>query len=151
MKGQKPPFVTCVIFLTQDIERGYRRIIEFRHDALPPEGTVMAWAIRYEHDTNLVSVIEGAFLAYLAGLQPSGFEADVILGPMTLPTQQDNRCAICSHESSAPGDLIIDHDHQTGRVRGLLCSNCNSGLGFFRDNSAALLQAVAYLKPPRVK
>lgn len=52
------------------------------------------------------------------------------------------RCAICGSYTN----LHIDHDHNTGRVRGLLCSSCNRGLGCFVDNIEYLLQAVAYLK-----
>ena len=42
--------------------------------------------------------------------------------------------------------LSIDHDHVTGKVRGLLCSPCNIGLGGFKDNPESLLKAVEYLK-----
>jgi hypothetical protein len=51
-------------------------------------------------------------------------------------------CAICKAE----GPLVIDHDHSSGAVRGLLCQQCNSGLGFFRDNIDTLKQAIAYLE-----
>lgn len=57
-------------------------------------------------------------------------------------TQQGN-CLICN---TYHRKLSIDHCHDTGLVRGLLCSNCNSGLGMFKDNSILLLKAVEYLK-----
>ena len=60
-----------------------------------------------------------------------------------LLSKQDNKCGICH------GDFVesanIDHDHKTGRVRGLLCRGCNVGLGFFADNADNLIAAANYL------
>lgn len=64
---------------------------------------------------------------------------------------QDNKCAICGKElflfgSSKKITAHVDHDHKTGKVRGLLCQECNTGLGKFMDNTDYLLSAVSYLK-----
>lgn len=60
---------------------------------------------------------------------------------------QGNGCAICGMTPSENGRrLFVDHDHNTGKVRGLLCSKCNSGLAMFCDDSTLLLKAVEYLK-----
>ncbi|QBP05798.1 putative integration and excision endonuclease VII [Synechococcus phage S-B28] len=61
--------------------------------------------------------------------------------------KQQGRCKICGKEN--PDDyhgLCVDHDHKTGKVRGLLCHNCNSALGNFYDNVDYLLSAVDYLR-----
>jgi hypothetical protein len=50
-------------------------------------------------------------------------------------------CAICGGEPTA-----VDHNHQTGTVRGLLCHTCNTGLGHFQDNPGLLERAVRYLR-----
>lgn len=55
---------------------------------------------------------------------------------------QDNRCLGCGKS----GKLVVDHDHAVGRVRGLLCRNCNSALGLVYDNPDVLLELWAYLK-----
>lgn len=60
---------------------------------------------------------------------------------------QNNLCAICGQpEISARYRLNVDHDHITGKIRGLLCSLCNRGLGNFRDNPELLEQAIRYLQ-----
>lgn len=62
-----------------------------------------------------------------------------------LLSKQGGVCAIC--EQDFGGEPHIDHDHAVGheKVRGLLCSYCNQGLGQFRDNKEILLKAAAYL------
>jgi hypothetical protein len=63
-------------------------------------------------------------------------------------TEQDGVCAICggSQDHAAPWRLAVDHDRETGRVRELLCSACNTGLGSFTHNPVKLQAAIAYLK-----
>lgn len=59
---------------------------------------------------------------------------------------QQNCCAICGIESSKlPKILCVDHDHKTGKVRGLLCDSCNRGLGYFKDNPNITQGATQYL------
>lgn len=60
--------------------------------------------------------------------------------------QQNHRCAICQNIFTEDNDACVDHNHQTGKMRQLLCSFCNSGLGYFRDNPQILLRATTYLK-----
>lgn len=67
--------------------------------------------------------------------------------------KQKGQCAICSKRihiqvsnKRDPERAFIDHCHNTGKVRGLLCSLCNTGLGMFKDNEQSLKKALKYLK-----
>lgn len=64
-----------------------------------------------------------------------------------LVENQNGRCKICNkHESEARKKrLCIDHKHGTKIVRGLLCDDCNVGLGNFKDNIWLLSKAIEYL------
>ena len=55
---------------------------------------------------------------------------------------QNNKCLICKREEK----LYIDHDHKTGQIRGLLCNNCNTGIGQFKESIDNLESAIKYLK-----
>lgn len=60
---------------------------------------------------------------------------------------QKGLCAICSCEKPGGiGTWHVDHDHKTGEIRGLLCSYCNLGLGYFEDSQVILLSAANYLE-----
>jgi len=61
---------------------------------------------------------------------------------------QDGKCAVCGSDSLRHGVIIglaIDHDHATGKVRGLLCSNCNTALGMLGDSPERILALYQYL------
>lgn len=58
-------------------------------------------------------------------------------------SEQDGVCAICRHPSEKT--LHVDHNHETGTVRGLLCEKCNHGLGCFKDDEDILRRAMEYL------
>jgi hypothetical protein len=58
------------------------------------------------------------------------------------------RCAICGSEETnniKTNKMYVDHCHETGKVRGLLCNGCNSGLGHFKDSINNLKLAIEYL------
>ena len=70
---------------------------------------------------------------------------------LQLKLKHNNRCAICASEGFFIGKnnhtekLVVDHDHETGAVRGILCHNCNRALGLFKDNVSFLQTAIKYL------
>ena len=60
---------------------------------------------------------------------------------------QDGKCAICGSPNPGRGAhwFDVDHDHRSGRVRGLLCHSCNVGLGAFKDDLEIVRRAVQYM------
>lgn len=71
------------------------------------------------------------------GLSSSDLEA--------LRESQGGACAVCRTDLAGI-KWCIDHDHKTGAVRGLLCPQCNTGLGMFRDSKTHLVSAIEYLE-----
>lgn len=59
-----------------------------------------------------------------------------------LKGSQRGLCYICNHERP----LVVDHDHKTGRVRSLLCNNCNTALGMIGDNPVIAESLAKYLR-----
>jgi hypothetical protein len=59
---------------------------------------------------------------------------------------QNNQCAICGTDASEfKSSLNVDHDYKTQKIRGLLCTNCNMGLGHFKDSLSNLHRALMYI------
>lgn len=55
--------------------------------------------------------------------------------------EQNNQCQICERIKK----LVVDHNHQTKEIRGLLCDRCNKGLGHFEERPELLSRAIQYL------
>jgi len=68
-------------------------------------------------------------------------------GYLILLESQGSRCAICGvHVDNLKKSLAVDHSHETGNIRGLLCTKCNVGLGHFQDSQALIMAAAEYLE-----
>lgn len=66
-----------------------------------------------------------------------------------LAAYQENVCAVCGSadtQNQKYGDWFVDHNHETGEIRGLLCALCNFALGNVRDSKAILLAMISYLE-----
>lgn len=96
---------------------------------------------------------------YLLGIREAHLRTNYGLTLEDVQTMLDDcghKCGICGSyiqltqmtlkRKSRSTSACIDHCHSTGKVRGLLCGLCNSGLGFFRDNIMALRSAINYLE-----
>lgn len=77
---------------------------------------------------------KGYLRKYRYGLDNDGYES--------LLTKQGNLCAICQE----PKKLLVDHNHKTGQVRGLLCGHCNKVLGFLNEDTSLLEGIKRYLE-----
>ena len=67
-----------------------------------------------------------------------------------LLSKQNKKCAICGIDNNGkyrnkPRAFAVDHCHTTGKIRGLLCSDCNTGIGLLKDNINFLQSAINYL------
>lgn len=61
--------------------------------------------------------------------------------------EQNNSCGICGvNAEELSKQLAVDHNHETNVVRGLLCNNCNLGLGMFKDSVVLMSFAIEYLE-----
>jgi len=63
--------------------------------------------------------------------------------------KQDGKCAICKTDKFNGRGPVVDHDHMTGKVRGILCINCNTALGYMKENVIIFRNAINYLAPFR--
>jgi hypothetical protein len=97
----------------------------------------IAWAAEWrKNNPEKYSAIQVRNVTKKHGLTFSGF--------YEMLRKQGGVCAICGL-TNGNKRLAIDHDHSSGKVRALLCTKCNTGLGAFRDDVNLLMKAVGYL------
>jgi hypothetical protein len=65
--------------------------------------------------------------------------------------KQGQRCCICGKENKSGKRFPVDHCHTTLKIRGILCDQCNNGLGLFYDNPTFLESAIKYLNKSTIK
>lgn len=87
--------------------------------------------------------IHAIFLKARYGLQIGEFN--------NMLEKQNYRCAICNEENYSKKNFHIDHDHKTGKIRGLLCYKCNSSMGLLNDDISILEKAIKYLQKHKEK
>jgi hypothetical protein len=92
----------------------------------------------YRDSGRKAEVMRRAHLRAKYGLTPADYDR-MLAG-------QGGGCAICGELAADGQSLHVDHCHDTGRVRGLLCFNCNAGLGMFDHDGARLDAAATYLR-----
>jgi hypothetical protein len=116
-----------------------RRVIQKRYAKKHPERVAAsnkAW-----RESNRVKVKEQLYNNWLKrnyGITRIEYEE--------LLRSQDGRCAICRTLPTTQRRLAVDHDHDTGKIRGILCDQCNVGLGNFRESAAMLKAAAVYIR-----
>ena len=84
------------------------------------------------------AAVRRAKIKRLFGITPEDYDKMLL--------NQGGVCAICLRKSPDGRRLHIDHDHSTRLVRGLLCHDCNRGLGIFKDDPIRLSRAIEYLQ-----
>ncbi len=60
-------------------------------------------------------------------------------------SDQSGKCAICDETPMTKKGPVVDHGHETGKVRGILCQRCNTAIGMLRDDPMLLRKAATYL------
>lgn len=115
--------------------------------------TMLKENLSYEaksEDITLTELVTHALKAYLKILRRSKPPEHkrpglTLVEYRTLLKRQGGKCAICGNINENGRRLAVDHDHKTRNVRGLLCHNCNSALGFAKDSPKILDKMIHYL------
>lgn len=96
--------------------------------------------VKKHRDPKIVSYVRKYNLEKAYGLTEADYEL--------MLRDQGGKCLICGIEQSLTRNnrLNVDHDHSSGKVRGLLCGRCNTGLGMFGDSTVRVERALAYLE-----
>mgnify|MGYP006784045891 CR=1 FL=1 len=96
--------------------------------------------LRSENPAEYTRRVRGYNLKASHGIKQDDYEA--------MASKQGHACAICrSKEPGGPGDRFhVDHNHATGKIRGLLCAKCNTAIGLLKEDAIVIQRALNYLK-----
>ena len=94
------------------------------------------------------STPSGAFTVGLSGSSGFGITSKEFI---RMEEEQHYACAICRTIDCSTNSMDVDHCHETGEIRGLLCRSCNLALGLLKDDSKRLISMQVYLKRAQKK
>lgn len=94
-------------------------------------------ARRMKHDDGYKRAMKNRYIKGSFGISVDEYESRLV--------RQNHCCALCG-STTPKGGWHLDHNHTTGEIREFLCNVCNRGLGYFQDDPAILLKAIAYLE-----
>ena len=101
----------------------------------------LAQRARYRAEGRLKAIARRSHLKRTFGITPEDYERRL--------AQQGGGCAVCARAPKAGKSLHVDHDHETGYVRGLLCFKCNAALGQLDDDLDRIERALTYVATKR--
>lgn len=99
------------------------------------------WHNANKHKESTIISRRNRYLKFTYGITLEHYEE--------LLRQQGGRCAICAVKLQSGGHSHVDHCHNKGEVRAILCTNCNRGLGHFQENPEFLERAATYIRKHR--
>lgn len=122
-----------------------KELSDFHIDRRAPTGRASACKICakarskrwYKDSENYRTIVRNSGLRHRFGISNEDY--------FELLKEQDGVCYICKTSPEEGKYLHVDHCHDSGNIRGLLCKNCNHGLGNFKDNPDFLTKAIEYL------
>jgi hypothetical protein len=101
----------------------------------------LAKQAQYKREGKLKIAARKSHLKRTFGITPEEYEARL--------AEQGGGCAVCGRAPKAGKSLHVDHDHESGYVRGLLCFSCNAALGHFQDDLDRIDAALMYVATKR--
>jgi hypothetical protein len=123
--------------MMSDTKERNRIAVQKYRQAHPDRVRAATYRWRAAHPEEFKSYQKGIVRKRLYGITTEEYDA--------LLLSQGNKCAICCGENLGNRDWNVDHDHNTNKVRGILCHSCNLLLGHSKDNPNVLCAAIAYL------
>lgn len=115
----------------------YKEITKKQRERISPDGTTRTQRYKATEKYRIMSTR----LAKKYRYKKYGITEEIY---KKIKSEQNGVCCVCGEKNTYSRNLVIDHDHETGKIRGLLCTLCNLSLGNARDNLYIVLKLADY-------
>lgn len=125
------------MFVAPKIENHYKKYGKKYYESHKEREALRGKEYYLQNKEKVIKRTSARSLKYRYGLTPEDL--------LHMHELQNGVCAICFSLPKEGRNLDVDHCHETGKIRGLLCNNCNRGLGHLQDSKEILEKAISYL------